>query len=80
MQEEILITISRQLNEIIHMFEGHSPEKSTRQRGRPTKEYIVMRYREYKPNATKIQCMRETKLDIKTVNKYWDLHVEEKEA
>ncbi|CEK36562.1 hypothetical protein UMC2_34321 [[Clostridium] sordellii] len=39
--------------------------------GRPNKEYIVKEYRKNNPNAKKIQCIRDTGLDKKTVYKWW---------
>ena len=82
MQEEILVTMSKQLEEIINLLNmfGERLQKNSHGRiGRPTKDYIVARYRKYKPNATKMQCVRDTKLSIKTVSKYWKLSAEEKE-
>ena len=40
--------------------------------GRPTKQWMVQRYREYNPGATKKQCAEGLHLDPKTVRKWWD--------
>lgn len=43
-----------------------------RPKGSGTKEQIVKEYRENNPTARKIDCIRATRLDKKTVYKWWD--------
>ena len=39
--------------------------------GRPNKEIVVKIWQERHPNGTKYQCMKDTKLDKKTIRKWW---------
>ena len=69
--EELLLLISKQLNIVIGMLLDKK-ENAPRKKGRPTKENIVIKYRNSYPNARKMQCARATGLSIKTVSKYWE--------
>lgn len=40
--------------------------------GRPSKAKAVREWREAHPNGTKAECNRETKIDPKTIRKWWD--------
>lgn len=40
--------------------------------GRPTKEYLIKQWREQHPDGTKAECNRDTKIDPKTIRKWWD--------
>ena len=40
--------------------------------GRPDKKDIVLEFRKQYPNSTKAECIRQTRLDRKTVAKWWD--------
>jgi len=71
MQEELLMLISKQLEEVIGMI-GNQRKERWGKVGRPTKEHIVKKYRKTHPNSWKMQCVRATGLSIKTVSKYWD--------
>lgn len=73
MQEQMLTLISKQLEEITRML-AKQREEPWGQMGRPTKEHIVLRYRENYPTARKMECVRATGLSIKTVSKYWELY------
>ena len=78
MQEQMLMLISKQLEEITRMLEKQY-QGSWGQIGRPTKEHDVLRYRENYPTAGKMECVRATGLSIKTVSKYWGLYEESEE-
>ena len=71
MQEELLMLISKQLEEIIGVI-GTQRKERWGKVGRPTKEHIVKKYRKAHPDSWKMQCVRTTGLSIKTVSKYWD--------
>ena len=77
-QIQMLLYITKQLEEIINIIDKQENKRATGQMGRPTKEHIVLRYRENAPMARKMECMRATGLSIKTVSKYWDLYTGEK--
>ncbi len=47
--------------------------------GRPTKKDVIKAWREEHPNETKAECHRQTKIDPKTIRKWWDWK-EEKEV
>ena len=73
MEEQLLLLISRQLEEIHVMLTRQQEEgKIPKRLGRPTKEHIVFRYREKYPNGKKMECVKATGISIKTVSKYWD--------
>ena len=78
MHEQMLMLISKQLEEITRMLTKQYKEPWG-QTGRPTKEHDVLRYRESYPTARKMECVRATGLSIKTVSKYWELYEESKE-
>ena len=78
MQDELLIYISKQLNMAIEILKRQE-KQPTNKIGRPTKEHIVVRYRQSYPNASKRSCARATGLSTKTVRKHWEsyqYHVE----
>ena len=75
MKDEMLQYISRQLTVAISMLEKQQREP-TNKIGRPTKEHIVIGYRESYPEASRRGCARATGLSIKTVSKYWNLYNE----
>jgi len=78
MEEQMLIMISKQLEELTTLL-GKQKKSSQGKLGRPTKEHIVIRYRENYPKAKKMACARATGLSIKTVSKYWDMVPTKKE-
>ena len=75
MNEQLLILISRQLDELTEMLVKQQKVPQGKM-GRPTKEHIVIRYRECYPEVGKRRCSRDTGLSIKTVSKYWDLYAQ----
>jgi hypothetical protein len=71
-QEEILLLIAKQTEEMVKLLEKRQ-RKNVGKPGRPSKEYLVIQYRKKYPDAKKMDCVRATKLSIKTVSKYWNL-------
>lgn len=55
-------------------------EGNGRPKGSGTKQEQVQAWREKNPNGTKAQCNRDTKLDPKTIRKWWDIKVEKKQS
>ena len=79
MQEQMLLFIAKQLEEIMKILEKQENKASVGKVGRPTKEHVVLRYRENSPTGTRTDCTRATGLSIKTVSKYWNLCLENTE-
>jgi len=74
MNEQLLLLISKQLEEINAMLlKQQRIGKVQGKTGRPSKKYIVMRYRKAHPNGKKMECARVMGISIKTVSKYWDI-------
>jgi hypothetical protein len=73
MDEQIWMDISRQLDTLINMLTEEKRSKKKMKTGRPSKEHIVVRFRNRYPDVTKTQCVRMTGLSIKTVSKYWNV-------
>ena len=72
MEEQMLIYISKQLDELTSLLTTKEVAKEKTRAGRPEKKHIVFRFRDKYPNSSKTQCVRMTELSIKTVSKYWD--------
>lgn len=72
MEEQMLVMISKQLEELTTLIKQRESRPRSKT-GRPTKEHVVIRYRESYPRAKKMECVRATGLSIKTVSKYWEL-------
>ena len=70
--EEMLVQISKQLEELIKLVSLLTKEVTKAKAGRPSKKHIVLNFRDKYPNRSKTECMKATKLNIKTVSKYWD--------
>jgi hypothetical protein len=73
MSEQMLMLISKQLEEISALL--NKQQLKTGKIGRPSKKHIVMRYRENYPTGRKMECAKMLGISIKTVSKYWDVHV-----
>lgn len=54
------------------MKQGHKMIGDPVNEGRPSKENIVYVWRQEHPEGTKAACARDTKLDPKTIRKWWD--------
>ena len=80
MQEQMLLFITKQLEEIVRLLEKQENKGTAGKIGRPTKEHVVLRYRENYPVARKTECTKATGLSIKTVSKYWDLYKQEEQG
>ena len=78
MQDEILLLIAKQTEEMVRLL-GKRQQKPSGKPGRPSKKHIVIQYRKKYPDARKMECVRATKLSIKTVSKYWDSYDEQDE-
>jgi len=77
MNEQLLMLISKQLEEINAMLVRQERQKNAQGKmGRPTKEHIVTRYRKRYPTGKKMECARATGISIKTVSKYWNSYVD----
>ena len=75
MDEKMLQKLSEQLDMIMEMLERTQPRKERKRpvkMGRPSKKYIVVRFRKQYPDDAKMDCVRETGVSIKTVSKYWN--------
>jgi len=82
MNEQLLVLISKQLEEINAMLTKQEQRQGQSQgkMGRPSKEHIVVRYRKSHPNGKKMECAKLTGISIKTVSKYWDVYTDTKNA
>ena len=79
MEEKMLLKLSEQLDAIMAMLEKEYPrskKKTKGKMGRPTKGHIVLRFRKHSPEDSKLECVRQTGLSIKTVSKYWNQEIE----
>ena len=67
--QETHLRLARANKEILKEIGDMKPEG--RPKGSGTKEHIVKDWREKNPEGRKIDCHRETKLDPKTIRKWW---------
>ena len=75
MEEKMLVMISKQLSELIALIKKQTKQQGQKV-GRPTKEHVVAQYRANYPDKRKVDCVQETGLSFKTVNKYWKMALE----
>ena len=68
--QEQHLQIARATQKILYP-EGSWRNLEGRPKGSGTKEHIVKEWREKNPEGRKIDCHRETKLDPKTIRKWW---------
>lgn len=73
-KQKLHLKIARNIKEILY-FENDDNWRNLggRPKGSGTKENVVLQYRLHNPQATMYRCIKETKLDKKTVKKYWDI-------
>ena len=81
MDEQILIWISKQLEEIHTMLvRQQQGEETGGKMGRPNKRHLVMQYRRCYPKGKKMECVKLMGISIKTVSKYWDSYADFQES